>query len=171
MKFCPNFETHLKMITLAWELSSSSTILLLSVALPPPQLLPSQPPLPSRESEWVWFHFWCYYYCSQWYNPQPNSSQPSIPSIQIHKKLPLAYLALRFSLRWILEQSIIHSGCMAEVTAKGKVQKKQGEKKLTSVSFALTHTYTPVKTNIFPFFPPSVHGKLNYCLGKKEKKN
>ena len=28
---------------------------------------------------------------------------------------------------------------------KGKVQK--------NVSFAFTHTYTPVKTNIFPFFP------------------
>ena len=33
-----------------------------------------------------------------------------------------------------------------------KVQKK-GTKKLTSVSFAFTHTYTPVKANIFPFFP------------------
>ena len=30
------------------------------------------------------------------------------------------------------------------------MQKKQGKKKLTSVSFAFTHTYTPVKTNIFP---------------------
>ena len=35
----------------------------------------------------------------------------------------------------------------------GKGAKKNKEKKLTSVSFALTHTYTPVKTNIFPFFP------------------
>ena len=29
--------------------------------------------------------------------------------------------------------------------------KKNKEKKLTGVSF--THTYTPVKANIFPFFP------------------
>ena len=36
---------------------------------------------------------------------------------------------------------------------KGKVQKKKLKKNLTSVSFAFTHTYTPVKTNIFPFFP------------------
>ena len=36
---------------------------------------------------------------------------------------------------------------------KGKVQKKNKEKKLTSVSFAITHTYPPVKTNIFRFFP------------------
>ena len=35
---------------------------------------------------------------------------------------------------------------------KGKVQKK-GEKKLTNVSFAFAHTYTPVKTNSFGFFP------------------
>ena len=36
---------------------------------------------------------------------------------------------------------------------KEKVQKKTRKKKLTTVSFAFTHTYTPVKTNIFPFFP------------------
>ena len=35
----------------------------------------------------------------------------------------------------------------------GKGAKKKQGKKLTSVSFAFTHTYTPVKTNIFPFFP------------------
>ena len=31
--------------------------------------------------------------------------------------------------------------------------KKKRRKKLTTVRFAFTHTYTPVKTNSFPFFP------------------
>ena len=31
--------------------------------------------------------------------------------------------------------------------------KKTRKKKLTSVSFAFTHAYTPVKTKNFPFFP------------------
>ena len=35
----------------------------------------------------------------------------------------------------------------------GKGAKKKRKKKLTSVSFAFTHTYIPVKTYIFPFFP------------------
>ena len=41
----------------------------------------------------------------------------------------------------------------ATISVKGKVQKKTRKKKLTSASFALKHTYTLVKTNIFPFFP------------------
>ena len=41
--------------------------------------------------------------------------------------------------------------------------KKKGKKKLTSVSFALTHTYTPVKTNIFPFFPQAYMKFFEKC--------
>ena len=42
----------------------------------------------------------------------------------------------------------------------GKGAKKTRKIKLTSVSFAFTHTYTPVKTKKNPFFPPSVDGKF-----------
>ena len=52
---------------------------------------------------------------------------------------------------------------------KGKVQKNK-EKKLTSVSFALTHTYTPVKTNIFPFFPQAYMENLAIVWEKRKKK-
>ena len=55
------------------------------------------------------------------------------------------------------------------IQSKGKVQKKQG-KKLTSVSFALTHTYTPVKTNIFPFFPQAYMENLAIVWEKRKKK-
>ena len=41
--------------------------------------------------------------------------------------------------------------------------KKNKEKKLTSVSFAFTHTYTPVKTNIFPFFPQAYMENFEKC--------
>ena len=45
----------------------------------------------------------------------------------------------------------------------GKGAKKRKEKKLTSVSFAFTHTYTPLKTNIFPFFPQANMEKFEKC--------
>ena len=41
--------------------------------------------------------------------------------------------------------------------------KKNKEKKLTSVSFAFTHTYTHVKTNIFPFFPQAYMENFEKC--------
>ena len=37
------------------------------------------------------------------------------------------------------------------------------EKNLTSVSFAFTHTYTAVKTNIFPFFPQEYMENFEKC--------
>ena len=40
---------------------------------------------------------------------------------------------------------------------------KKKEKNLTSVSFAFTHTYTPVKTNIFPFFPQAYMENFEKC--------
>ena len=50
----------------------------------------------------------------------------------------------------------------------GKGAKKKG-KNLISLSFAFTHTYTPVKTNIFPF-SPSVNGKFwKMCTNAKTK--
>ena len=57
----------------------------------------------------------------------------------------------------IYSTSVAHTKATAHVGAHeclwGKGAKKNKEKKPTSVSFAFTHTYTPVKTNIFPFFP------------------
>ena len=41
--------------------------------------------------------------------------------------------------------------------------KKKGKKNLTSVSFGFTHTYTPVKTNIFPFFPQAYMENFEKC--------
>ena len=57
------------------------------------------------------------------------------------------------------------------IAFKGKVQKKK-EKNLTSVSFAFTHTYTPVKTNIFRFFPQAYMENFEKCAKtEKQKKN
>ena len=57
--------------------------------------------------------------------------------------------------------------CVQQCSVKGKVQKKTRTKKLTSVSFAFTHTYTPVKNNIFPFFPQAY---MENCLLLEEKR-
>ena len=54
---------------------------------------------------------------------------------------------------------------------KGKVQKKKLKKKLTNVSFAFTHTYTPVKTNIFRFFPQSYMENFEKCAKTQKQKN
>ena len=43
--------------------------------------------------------------------------------------------------------------------SKGKVHEKKVKNKLTSVSFAFTHTYTLKKLTLF-LFSPSVHGKF-----------
>ena len=48
--------------------------------------------------------------------------------------------------------------------------KKNKEKKLTGVSFALTHTYTPVKTNIFPFFPQAYMEIFEKCAKTQKLK-
>ena len=48
--------------------------------------------------------------------------------------------------------------------------KKKG-KKLTNVSFAFTHTYTPVKTNIFPFFPQAYMENFEKCAKTQKQKN
>ena len=53
---------------------------------------------------------------------------------------------------------------------KGKVQKKT-RKKITSVSFAFSHTYTPVKTNIFPFFPQAYMENFEKLQKQKNKKH
>ena len=49
--------------------------------------------------------------------------------------------------------------------------KKKIEKKLTNVSFAFTHTYTPVKTNIFRFFPQSYMENFEKCAKTQKRKN
>ena len=56
-----------------------------------------------------------------------------------------------------------------KILCKGKVQKKG--KKLTNVSFAFTHTYTPVKTNIFPFFPQAYMENFEKCAKTQKQKN
>ena len=45
---------------------------------------------------------------------------------------------------------------------------KKLKKKLTNVSFAFTHTYTPVKTNIFRFFPQSYMENFEKCAKTKK---
>ena len=52
----------------------------------------------------------------------------------------------------------------------GKGAKKKQGKKLTSVSFAFTHTYTPVKTNIFPFFPQAYMENFKKCAKAQKLK-
>ena len=49
--------------------------------------------------------------------------------------------------------------------------KKKLKKKLTNVSFAFTHTYTPVKTNIFRFFPQSYMENFEKCAKTQKQKN
>ena len=52
----------------------------------------------------------------------------------------------------------------------GKGSKKKLKKKLTNVSFAFTHTYTPVKTNIFRFFPQSYMENFEKCAKTQKQK-
>ena len=47
--------------------------------------------------------------------------------------------------------------------------KKKLKKKLTNVSFAFTHTYTPVKTNIFRFFPQAYMENFEKCAKTKKQ--
>ena len=58
----------------------------------------------------------------------------------------------------------------ANDASKGKVQKKNSKKKLTNVSFAFTHTYTLVKTNIFGIFSQACLENVEKCV-KTPKKN
>ena len=51
-----------------------------------------------------------------------------------------------------------------------RCKKKQGKKKLTNVSSAVTHTYTPVKTNIFPFFPQAYMENFEKCAKTQKLK-
>jgi hypothetical protein len=44
------------------------------------------------------------------------------------------------------------------------------KKKLTNVSFAFTHTYTPVKTNIFRFFPQLYMENFEKCAKMQKQK-
>ena len=48
---------------------------------------------------------------------------------------------------------------------------KKLKKKLTNVSFAFTHTYTPVKTNIFRFFPQAYMKNFEKCAKTQKQKN
>ena len=52
-----------------------------------------------------------------------------------------------------------------------RCRKKKLKKKLTNVSFAFTHTYTPVKTNIFRFFPQSYMENFEKCAKTQKQKN
>ena len=47
---------------------------------------------------------------------------------------------------------------------------KKTRKKVTSVSFAFTHTYTPVKTNTFPFFPQAYMENFEKCAKTQKLK-
>ena len=50
-----------------------------------------------------------------------------------------------------------------ETMMLGKGAKKNEKKKLTSVSFAFTHTYIAVKTNSFRFFPQAYMENFEKC--------
>ena len=60
--------------------------------------------------------------------------------------------------------------CISTMTVRERFKKKI-EKKLTNVSFAFTHTYTPVKTNIFRFFPQSYMENFEKCAKTQKRKN
>ena len=46
---------------------------------------------------------------------------------------------------------------------------KKRRKKLTNVSFAFTHTYTPVKTKNVPFFPQAYMENFEKCAKTKKQ--
>ena len=52
---------------------------------------------------------------------------------------------------------------------QGKVHRKKSKKKLTSVSFAFTHTYTLEKLTLLLFFPKRTWKILNNVQNAKEK--
>ena len=54
---------------------------------------------------------------------------------------------------------------------KGKVHRKKSKKKLTSVSFAFTHTYTIEKLTLLLFFPKRTWKILKNVQNAKEKKH
>ena len=53
--------------------------------------------------------------------------------------------------------------------SKGKVHKKKSKKKLTTVSFAFTHTYTLEKLTLLLFFPKRTWKILKNVQNAKEK--
>ena len=65
--------------------------------------------------------------------------------------------------------SHITSGVQPVINFAGGLRgrcKKKVKKKLTSVSFAFTHTYTLEKLALL-FFPPSVHGQFSAGISPK----
>ena len=54
-------------------------------------------------------------------------------------------------------------------SGKGKVYRKKSKKKLTSVSFAFTHTYTLEKLTLLLFFPKRTWKILKNVQNAKEK--
>ena len=54
-------------------------------------------------------------------------------------------------------------------STKGKVHNKKSKKKLTSVSFAFTHTYTLKKLTLLLFFPKRTWKILKNVQKAKEK--
>ena len=73
-----------------------------------------------------------------------NRHLPPLPKFQTHLKL-------KFN-----TQDVLGERC-------------KKNKNITSVIFALTHTHTPVKTNIFPIFPKRTW-KIKLLFGKKGRK-
>merc|ERR1719341_2433683 len=57
-----------------------------------------------------------------------------------------------------------------QIQLRERCRKKKIEKKLTNVSFAFTHTYTPVKTNIFRFFPQAYMENFEKCAKTQKQK-
>ena len=81
----------------------------------------------------------------------------------------LAPLAIKCSFQTNIAQLIRDWGKESK-KLRERCRKKKLKKKLTNVSFAFTHTYTPVKTNIFRFFPQAYMENFEKCAKTQKQK-
>ena len=82
----------------------------------------------------------------------------------------LALLTKGFEIaRPIWDKAPFHSYISKKPSGKGAW--KKSKKKLTSVSFVFTHTYTLEKLTLLLLFSPSIHGNFEKCAKRKRKKH
>ena len=72
---------------------------------------------------------------------------------------------------WVGNRLLAMEVSQAGAADRERFKIKKLKKKLTNVSFAFTHTYTPVKTNIFRFFPQSYMENFEKCAKTQKQKN
>ena len=88
--------------------------------------------------------------------------------VETHKTLRGLHMSTNAPQRQALQPFLFGKQCQRKNRpSKGKVQKK--EKKLTNVSFAFTHTYTLVKTNIFGIFSQACLENFEKCVKTPKK--